>query len=191
MIEVTEMREFFEKVIGDFTGLTEKARQVEELSSQMISLTERVNHLETERDNLRHELDEAWTYARKVEDDANHYRQELQTEKDRSQAFQDTIVAADSRVKDLTQQAVDANNTVASITNELNIANNKASDLDFLVSNLRQELAETQKERDNWKEDAQNAGNQVVELKATLARVQSILQPAPTNVEHFPVFNVG
>jgi chromosome segregation ATPase len=190
MLQENEMREFFNRIIGDFTGLTEAANKVEGLSQRVQELSDRISALENENVSLKGEVKEAWEYARTVEDRADSLQSSLNDSQASAKALQETIVASDSRVAELTRSLDSSLNSQQTVERDRDEARNSVKDYEVLTADLRNQLAETEADRNTWKDVAQRHEATIKSLNETVSRVQSILNP-PSNVEPFPQFNVG
>lgn len=190
MLMESEMREFFDKILNDWTGLTEASNRVEALAQQVQDLSNQVGMLRTENDNLKRDVAEAWDYSHRMEARVQELDQRVHDSQEHARVLQETIVNSNSRVNDLTRQNEEAVATVDYVTRERDAANSTVRDYEVQVADLRQQLEEVTRNRDEWKADAQKNAETIVQLNATLSRVQSILNPS-SNVEHFPQYNVG
>jgi len=178
-MEVTEttMREFFTDIVNKFTGLDEAARRVDNLTQQVEQLTQRVSELEMHNSNLRTQLDEAWGYARKVEQESKAFELELQNSREHTRALSETIVSRDGRVTELETRLSEATSTYNNTVADLQSQRNRNADLDILLADLRTQLEEVTKEKEGWKADCQTANNKVAELTTQLDKLRNILNP--------------
>lgn len=184
------MREFFNRVIGDFVGLTESANKVEALSQQVSELSNRIYTLEQENHSLHRDLQDQVQYARDMADKVSALEQSLHDSQEHTKVLQETIVAADTRVTEVTHTHEQTVFNLQQTERERDEARNSVKDYEIYTSDLKRQIEELTQERDNWKQDAQKNSETIVALNATLSRVQSILNP-PSNVEPFPQYNVG
>lgn len=184
------MREFFNQVLNDWTGLTEAANRVEQLSQQVQQLSERITNLEQENHNLRNEVEDQRRYAQAQEAEAFENAKSFHNAQEHSKVLQETIVAADSRVAELSTQLTHEKGMSETYVRERDEAHNSVKDYEVLTADLRQQLSDITIERDNWKLDAQKNAETIVALNATLGRVKAFLSPEPSVVE-FPQYNVG
>jgi chromosome segregation ATPase len=190
MLQETEMREFFNRVLGDWSGLTEAANKVEGLSQRIDELKARVDALTEENGNLKSEVRQAWEYARTVEERANSLQSDLSNSQAASKALQETIVASDSRVAELTRNYDLQTHTLDDTLRERDEARSSVKDYEVLTSDLRSQLEEMTGERDRLQRTVNEQEKTMAALNETVSRVQSILNP-PSNVEPFPHANVG
>lgn len=185
------MREFFDKILNDWSGLTESANRVEALSQQVQQLSDRITALEQENHNLRNEVENQRKYAQDMEALAVERANSFHDAQEHAHVLQETIVQADTRVNELSGSLGVANSQRHEAERERDEARNSVRDYEVLTADLRQQLSDITVERDNWKLDAQKNAETIVSLNATLGRVKAFLSPEPETVVEFPQYNVG
>lgn len=185
------MREFFNRVIGDFVGLTEAANKVEALSQQVQQLSDRISALEHENHQLRNEVEDQRRYGQEMERKANENAVNFQNAQEHAKALQETIVSADSRVTELTTQLNYEKEMSGNYVRERDEAHNSVKDYEVLTADLRQQLQEMTNERDGLQAIADERLKAITDLTATVSRVKAFLNPEPETVVEFPQYNVG
>jgi chromosome segregation ATPase len=191
MLQENEMRESFNRVIGDFVGLTESAAKVEALSNQVQELGNQVGMLRTENDNLKRDIQEAWDYARKMEAKVTELDNSVHDATEHAKALQETIVASDNRVHELSYEVGQTKANLDNVTHERDEARSSVKDYEVLTADLRQQLEDMTNERNGLQAIADERLKAITDLNSTLGRVKAFLNPEPESVVEFPQYNVG
>lgn len=171
------MREYFQQVVDHVAKLSTQASLVEGLQEQVNRLNDRLNNLELENTQLRHELDQANGHIHSVQNELDNTTRSLDNERAVSQSLRDTIVQRDAGVVSLEQDLRAERDTISQVTRERDEARSENSDLHSLVQELRNKLADTTSDRDAKAAQLYEAEGQIRDLTTRLDRVNSILNP--------------
>jgi chromosome segregation ATPase len=177
--QITEqnMREYFERIVSHVVGLSEQAKKVDDLTQKVNDLSARIYDVEQENFSLKNDLNAQIERANQVQAQNDATQLELQNAREHSHALAETIILRDSRVSELEQSRQSAVNEADTFKHALEVANNRTSDQDALINDLRHELQAVIEDRDNWQHTANENARQAAELKVSLDRIQSILNP--------------
>jgi chromosome segregation ATPase len=182
--EITEqnMREYFERLINHVVGLTSTAQKVDELTQRVNDMQNRIYGLEVENDNLKQDLQTQIETVNQVRAQHDAVELELHNSREHTHALAETIVMRDKRVAELDQTRQDAEDHFHEAEQELLIAQNRISDQEALINDLRLQLQTVTEDRDAWKKQAYDFEEEVIRVKTNLERIQAILNP-PRPVE--------
>jgi chromosome segregation ATPase len=177
--EITEqnMREYFERIVSHVVGLSEQARKVEDLSRMVNDMSNRITILEGENWSLKNDLNSQIERANQVQAQNDATQLELQNAREHSHALAETIILRDSRVSELEQARQSAVDEAIIYKHELEIANNRNSDQEALISDLQAQLVDMTDDRNNWQHVANENERLAQDLRVQLDRIQSILNP--------------
>jgi chromosome segregation ATPase len=188
-ITESNMREFFERIVSSFVGLSEQAQKVEDLTQRVNDMQNRISHLEWENGNLKRDLESQIETVNRVQAQNDATELELHNSREHTHALAETIVMRDKRVAELDQARQEAWDHANQRDQELQVAENRISDQEALIADLRQQLQTVTEDRDGWQRAAHKAETEAKEVKVNLERIQAILNP-PKPVADWDEFKV-
>jgi chromosome segregation ATPase len=171
------MREYFERLINHVVGLTSTAQKVDELTQRVNDMQNRIYGLEVENDNLKRDLESQIETVNQVRAQHDAVELELHNSREHTHALAETIVMRDKRVAELDQARQSAEDHAREAELELQVAENRISDQDALIADLRSQLDTMTVGRDEWARQAHNASEEAAKVRANLERIQAILNP--------------
>jgi chromosome segregation ATPase len=177
--QITErnMREYFERVVSTVMNLTTQAQKVEELSRRVEDMTSRIFNLEQENYSLKNDLNAQIETVNQVRAQHDAVQLELHNSREHTHALSETIVMRDKRVAELDQSRQEAEDHANQAQHELQVAENRISDQEALINDLRRQLEDVTVGRDEWARQAHNADEEAARVRANLERIQAILNP--------------
>ena len=178
MLQETEMREFFQKVVDTVAGLSTQAAKVEGLEQRINELADRLRAVEEENSNLRNQLTTAHGLINETQDKLNATRRDYESEMAVSHGLRETIVSRDSRVTELSSNLESEQQGHAVTIRERDEARGEVGDLKALVQSLRDNLARETTERSDWQAKYEESQRVVTDQAAKLDRVYRILNPS-------------
>jgi chromosome segregation ATPase len=143
-----------------------------------------VYSLENENYSLKNDLNAQIERANQIQAQHDATALELNNAREHSHALAETIISRDSRVSELERLKDEAVSEANHWHDDLTVSQNRVSDLEALVSDLRSQLEHTTRDKDGWVRSAHEYQRQAEEYKVNFDRIQSILNP-PRPVESY------
>ncbi len=127
----SDMRNFFEQVVTNFVSLSEQAKQLQVLQSEVSTLNARLTGYVNENERINKSAHEAW---------------ELVTMLEKEKAEQAKAIATFDKERDEYEQEItNQNNLIGTYSNDLHEANTKISQLTEMNNSLQDQLTESQR----------------------------------------------
>jgi chromosome segregation ATPase len=183
-ITESNMREYFERIVSHVVGLTSTAQKVDELTQRVNEMQTRIHNLEYENGNLKADLQSQIETVNRVQAQHDATELELHNSREHTHALAETIVMRDKRVAELDQARQEACDHANQRDQELQVAENRLSDQEALIADLRSQLDSMTFSRDDWQRAARDFEGEGAKVKANLERIQAILNP-PRPVESY------
>jgi chromosome segregation ATPase len=178
------MREYFERLVSHVVSLSTQAQKVNELTQKLNDMSYRVDNLEIENSHLKADLQAQIETVNQVRAQHDAVELELHNSREHTHALAETIVMRDKRVAELDQSRQSAEDNANEWHQELKVAENRISDQEALINDLRSQLEDATKDRDGWHQACLKAEKREEELRTNFDRINSILNP-PRPVENY------
>jgi chromosome segregation ATPase len=178
MNEVETMREFFNKLLGQFEHLTGTAQRVAELEQNMNELKDRIGGLEQANIHLARELEQARHDVDAAKAEAQQHRDAAVGANESVKALQDTIANADSRVAKLTEEVRSEVDSHRITKADLEDARKSAQEWESQYVQVKGQVDGAYADRDTALNRVRELETVASDLQSKLDRLTAILNPA-------------